>query len=128
MFGTTPMHPVLPAIDLERAKRWYAEKFELEPLNVTEFGDLEYETGGGMFLVYQSEFAGSNKASTAGFKLADFDATISRLRSNGVVFEYADFGEYGATVDGVITSPDGEHKAAWFKDSEGNTFALSSGG
>ncbi len=30
----------------------------------------------------------------------------------------------GATVDGVITTPDGQ-KAAWFKDSEGNTFALS---
>jgi hypothetical protein len=30
----------------------------------------------------------------------------------------------GSTVDGVISSPDGE-KAAWFKDSEGNILALS---
>ncbi len=128
MFGNTPMHPVLPAADLERAKRWYAEKLGLEPVNVTEFGDLEYETGGGPFIVYQSEFAGTNKASAAGFKLADFDATIAGLRANGVVFDHVDFGDYGATVDGVIASPDGKHKAAWFKDSEGNSFALSSGG
>lgn len=49
---------------------------------------------------------------------------VAWLRSNGVVFEHVDFGEMGATVDGVITTSDGQ-KAAWFKDNEGNTFALS---
>jgi hypothetical protein len=40
------------------------------------------------------------------------------------VFEHVDFGEMGATAEGVITTPAGQ-KAAWFTDSEGNTFALS---
>ena len=31
MFGNVPLHPVLPASDLERAKRWYSEKLGLEP-------------------------------------------------------------------------------------------------
>jgi hypothetical protein len=42
-----------------------------------------------------------------------------------VAFEEVDFGEMGKTVDGVITSPDGTMKAAWFKDSEGNILSVS---
>jgi hypothetical protein len=31
-------------------------------------------------------------------------------------------------VDGVIASPDGKEKSAWFKDSEGNILSLSTSG
>jgi len=41
------------------------------------------------------------------------------------VFEEVDFGEFGSTVDGVITMPGSNDKAAWFKDSEGNILSLS---
>lgn len=119
-----PLHAVLPASDIERARRWYAEKLGLEPVSTNPFGDLRYESGGAHFLVYQSELAGTNQATAAGFSLEDFDQFVDFLRSNGVAFEHVDFGEMGATVDGVITTPDGR-KAAWFKDSEGNIFALS---
>jgi hypothetical protein len=47
------------------------------------------------------------------------------LRANGVVFEHVDFGEFGSTVDGVMSMPDSSDKAAWFKDSEGNILSLS---
>ena len=125
MFGNTPMHPVLAASDLERAKRWYADKLGLEPVEEDEYGGLQYETGGGTFLVYLSEFAGTNRATAAGFRVEDFDGAISTLRANGVEFEDVDFGEFGSTVDGVISMPDGNDKAAWFKDSEGNILSLS---
>ncbi|MBW3619120.1 MAG: VOC family protein [Actinobacteria bacterium] len=124
MIANTPIHAVLPASDLERARRWYAEKLGLEPVETTPFGDLRYRAGGVEFLLYPSELAGTNKATAAGFRLEDFDGVVAFLRSNGVAFEHVDFGEMGATVDGVISMPDGQ-KAAWFKDSEGNTFALS---
>lgn len=125
MFGTTPMHPVLAASDLERAKQWYAEKLGLDPVEEDEYGGLQYETGGGTFLVYLSEFAGTNQATAAGFRVEDFDAAITELRSRGVAFEEVDFGEFGSTVDGVISMPDSNDKAAWFKDSEGNILSLS---
>jgi len=125
MFGNTPMHPVLAASDLERAKRWYAEKLGLEPVEEDEYGGLQYETGGSTFLVYLSQFAGTNQATAAGFRVDDFDAAVSTLRANGVEFEDVDFGELGASVAGVVTSPDGKDKAAWFKDSEGNILSLS---
>ncbi len=124
MFGNVPMYPVLPASDLERAKRWYSEKLGLNAVKEDEYGGVEYETGGGRFLVYLSEFAGTNKATAAGFLVENFDEAVAGLRSSGVVFEEVDFGEFGSTVDGVIETPDGD-KAAWFKDSEGNILSLS---
>lgn len=128
MFQNVPLHAVLPASDLERAKQWYSEKLGLEPVSEDEYGGAEYEAGGSSFLVYQSEFAGTNRATAAGFQVDDFDSAVADLRSKGVVFEDVDFGEMGATVDGVITTPDGKDKAAWFKDSEGNILSLSTMG
>lgn len=124
MIANTPMQPVLPASDLERARRWYSEKLGLDPISTSPFGDLRYQSGGVDFIVYESSLAGTNQASAAGFVLEDFDEGVEELRSAGVEFEHVDFGGLGATVDGVITTPDGQ-KAAWFKDSEGNIFALS---
>ena len=74
-------------------------------------------------MLYPSAFAGTNQATAAGFMVDDFDATVAELRSNGVVFEEYDLGEGMATIDGVITLPDG-NKGAWFKDSEGNILGL----
>jgi len=125
MYGNTALHPVLPASDLDRAKRWYSEKLGIEPVREDEYGGAEYEVGGAMFLIYRSEFAGTNKATAAGFRVDDFDATVAELRSAGVVFEDVDFGEFGSTVDGVLTMPGSTDKAAWFKDSEGNILSLS---
>jgi catechol 2,3-dioxygenase-like lactoylglutathione lyase family enzyme len=125
MFGNAALHPALPASDIERAKRWYSEKLGLEPVSEDSYGGVQYEYGGGTFLVYQSEFAGTNKATAAGFRVEDFDTAIAGLRSRGVVFEEVDFGEFGSTVDGVISMPGGNDKAAWFKDSEGNILSLS---
>ena len=47
---------------------------------------------------------------------------MAQLRARGVVFEEYDFGAV-RTVDGLVDF--GAAKAAWFKDSEGNTFELS---
>jgi catechol 2,3-dioxygenase-like lactoylglutathione lyase family enzyme len=124
VIANIPIQAVLPASDIERARSWYSEKLGLEPISINPFGDLQYKTGGVEFLVYQTELAGTNQATAAGFRLENFDEVIAFLRSNGVAFEHVDFGEMGATINGVITTPDGQ-KAAWFKDSEGNTFALS---
>jgi len=128
MFGNVPIRPSFPASDLERAKRWYSEKLHLAPVRELEYGDVEYETGGVRFLLYQTALAGTNEATAASFVVDEFDDVITALRSNGVVFEDVDFGEFGATVDGVIASPDGTNKSAWFKDSEGNILSVTTNG
>ena len=128
MFEDVPIRLSFPASDLERAKRWYSEKLGLDPVRELDYGDVEYETGGVRFLIYQTELAGTNEATAASFVVDDFDEVIVSLRTSGVVFEHVDFGEFGATVDGVIESPDGSNKSAWFKDSEGNILSLTTNG
>lgn len=113
----------LPALDIERARSWYAEKLGIEPVDSTPDGSLFYDVGGSMVMVYPSAFAGTNQATAAGLVVKDFDAAAAELRSNGVTFEDYDFGEEFRTVDGVMTAPDGT-KGAWFKDSEGNILGV----
>jgi catechol 2,3-dioxygenase-like lactoylglutathione lyase family enzyme len=118
-----PMIATLPAADMPRAKEWYRDKLGMKPVEESPMGEAMYETGGSRFMLYPSAFAGTNQATSAGFEVDDFDATVAELRSNGVVFEEYDLGEGMATFDGVITLPDGR-KGAWFKDSEGNILGL----
>jgi predicted enzyme related to lactoylglutathione lyase len=114
----------LPASDLDRARSWYEAKLGLTPESESQEGTLIYmqsESSG--FMVYASEFAGTNQATSAGLAVADVEATVAELRARGVIFEEYDMGEDFRTVDGIVTSADGR-KAAWFKDSEGNILGL----
>jgi predicted enzyme related to lactoylglutathione lyase len=113
----------LPASDLERAKAWYAEVLQLEPSETTEDGSFIYEVGGSFFMVYASQFAGTNQATAAAISVDDVDAAVTDLKARGAVFENYDFGEDFRTVDGILTSPSGR-KMAWLKDSEGNILGV----
>jgi predicted enzyme related to lactoylglutathione lyase len=113
----------LPATDLERAKAWYAKVLQLEPVDLTEAGSAWYETDGTRFLLYQSQFAGTNQATAVAIEVADVEAAVAELRARGAVFEDYDDGDELRTVDGIFVSPGGQ-KLAWLKDSEGNILAL----
>lgn len=115
----------LPASDLERAKAWYASVLQLEPTEITEDGSALYRLDDGAFMLYHSQFAGSNKATAAALAVDDVEATVAELRSRGAVFEDYDFGDDFRTVEGILTSPSGR-KMAWLKDSEGNILGVAS--
>jgi catechol 2,3-dioxygenase-like lactoylglutathione lyase family enzyme len=109
--------------DMSRARSFYEDKLGLES-NQASDEMAAYECGGGTGLfVYVSEHAGSNKATLAGFEVSDFDATRAELSDKGVEFERYD-DESGVTTneDGVFEGPG--FRAAWFKDPDGNTFAI----
>ncbi len=118
MFDSVQFRVTLPAADMGRAKAWYEEKLGLRPVEEDEFDGAWYETGETPFLLYPSEFAGTNQATAASFSFEDFDTAVASLRSRGVVFDEFDYEDF-KTVDGVLTLPDGR-KGAWFRDSEGN--------
>jgi predicted enzyme related to lactoylglutathione lyase len=125
MLSEAPVAPALPASDFERAKAFYRETLELSVAE-EEPGAVTFACGQGTaLLVYPSEFAGTNKATAAGFRVGDLDAVMARLRDRGVVFEDYDLPEL-KTVDGVATF-DGT-KVAFFKDTEGNILALTEPG
>ena len=130
------IYPELPASDIQRARRWYAERLGLEPVlaggqpiapgsPIDAETELFYDTGTARFGVYSSAHAGRNLATAARLVVEDFDLARAELSVRGVVFEDYDLGPEFRTVDGVLVSPDGE-KTSWFKDSEGNILALGS--
>ncbi len=122
MLRRFPIHANVAASDIGRARAWYAEKLELEP-DLDEDG-LWYRFADGTWLhVYPTEAAGTAKNTQAGWSVTGIEDVMAEMRARGVVFEEYDFGEGFKTVDGLLTMPGG--KAAWFLDSEGNTFELS---
>lgn len=113
----------LPASDIERAKEWYGRVLRIEPVETSEDGSHWFELDGTRFLIYASQFAGTNQATAAGIEVDDVEAAVTELRSRGAVFEEYDFGEDFRTVDGILTTPAGT-KLAWLKDSEGNILGI----
>ncbi len=120
----SPMTPSLPAHDIERAKRWYAEKLGLTPsMDLGPAGQL-YQSGGTNWLVYETPSAGTGKHTLGGWVVPDIDAAMQELRAKGVKFEDYDLGDQGPTTEnGVARDPQGG-AVAWFTDSEGNILVI----
>ena len=118
----------LPAKDLDRARKFYAEKLGLEPVEEIP-GGLRYECGGGVFALFTSAGSASGTHTQMGWEVEDLESTVTALRARGVVFE-----EYDApglkTVNGVADiagnypSKGVGERGAWFRDSEGNLLGL----
>lgn len=113
----------LPASDIERAKDWYSRVLQIEPVETTEDGSYWFDLGGVRFLIYASQFAGTNQATAAAIAVDDVEAAVADFRSRGAVFEEYDLGDDFRTVDAILTTPAGT-RLAWMKDSEGNILGI----
>jgi predicted enzyme related to lactoylglutathione lyase len=122
MLPRSPVSAQLPASDFERAKKFYQETLGFTIAQ--EFGGgARFDAGNGTFFwVYPSEFAGTNKATAAGFDVDDVDNAVEELSGKGITFEQFDL-PYGKTDERGIADF-GEWKGAFFKDSEGNILAV----
>ena len=120
MLSDFPAYPVVPAADMVRARRFYEETLGFIPIMDTP-GGIAYRAKDSMLFVYPSEFAGTNKATAAGFTVVDIAATVAELKGRGVRFEEYDMGEF-KTVGGIAETPGA--LGAWFKDTEGNIISL----
>jgi predicted enzyme related to lactoylglutathione lyase len=124
MLQNSPMYAYIPAADLSRARNFYEKKVGFKPGKEIAGGvSYEFGKGTGCFL-YPTPNAGSSKASQAFWQVDDVEREVAELKARGVTFE-----EYDSpgmkTVNSILTA--GGAKAAWFKDSEGNTMALIQG-
>lgn len=119
----------LPAQDLERARRFYAEKLGLEPVEERP-GGLRYRCGDSYFVVFQSTGAASGTHTQMGWEVDDIEATVAALRARGVVFE--DYDLPGLVTVNGIAEVEGNYpskggvgeKGGWFRDSEGNLLGI----
>ena len=115
MLANSPITPTIPVVDLDRAKRFYETTLGLKPVpanNDNTSGIATFECG-----------KGTSKAdhTVAIFEVSDTEEEVNALRGKGVVFEEYDMPEI-KTKNGIATH--GPHKAAWFKDSEGNILCI----
>ncbi len=77
-------------------------------------------------LVYLSpEHAGHNSATLGAWQADDLDSEMAALRDSGITFERYDQPGFHSDEQGVVDM-DG-FRAAWFKDPDGNTFAVGNG-
>ena len=86
---------------------------------------LAYRSGDSRVLVYESEYAGTNKATAVTWAVGnDLEQVVAALKEKGVNFEHYDFP--GGTRQGDIHVM-GNTKAAWLTDPDGNILALVNG-
>jgi predicted enzyme related to lactoylglutathione lyase len=118
----------LPAQDLDRARRFYAEKLGLEPSEERP-GGLLYRCASGEFGLFASEGTSPGTFTQMGFEVDDVDDVDAELKARGVVFEEVDVPGL-TTVDGIADiagnypSKGTADRAAWFRDSEGNMLGV----
>jgi catechol 2,3-dioxygenase-like lactoylglutathione lyase family enzyme len=109
--------------DMARAKEFYEGKLGLSPVGAQADGSEIYASGGEASLhVYPSPaHAGKSTATLVTWYVDDVERVVDELSSNGVTFEHYE----GLTADEKGISPRaGGGKVAWFRDPDGNTFAV----
>ena len=114
---------LLAVSDLDRAKRFYEHQLGLVPGEVEEEA-VRYPCADGTEIgVYLSpENAGKSPATLAGWFVDDLEQTMDELASRGVAFEQYD--QLGLKTDERGVFDAGRFRAAWIKDPDGNTMAL----
>jgi len=118
----------LPARDLNRARRFYAEQLGLEPSEERP-GGLLYRCGGAEFALFLSTGSSPGTFTQMAWNVDDLDATVAELKARGVEFEEVDVPGL-KTVDGIAQvagnypSKGTGEQAAWFRDSEGNLIGV----
>jgi catechol 2,3-dioxygenase-like lactoylglutathione lyase family enzyme len=121
MLNEHPVHATIPCADFERAKAWYREKLGMTPTE-EDLGGAYYQCGDGTsFGLFPTPYAGTAKNTQMEWSVPDIAATVAELRGNGVSFERFDMPDVEWDGDIAVMGP---FKAAWMKDSEGNTLGI----
>jgi catechol 2,3-dioxygenase-like lactoylglutathione lyase family enzyme len=109
--------------DMAPAREFYEGKLGLSAVRAQADGSQIYASGGDASLhVYPSPaHAGRSTATLVTWYVDDVERVVDELSSMGVTFEHYE----GLTTDEKGISPRaGGGKVAWFKDPDGNTFAV----
>jgi catechol 2,3-dioxygenase-like lactoylglutathione lyase family enzyme len=117
------LNPSIAVADMARARDFYEGKLGLVAARAGADGSRIYEVAGEPSLhVYPSPaHAGESNATLATWYVDDVERVVGELSSNGVTFEH--YPEVTTDEKGISPRAGGG-KVAWFKDPDGNTFAV----
>ena len=107
--------------NLKSAMKFYEGGLGFKAVHTEGDQAITYKSGKSQFLVYSSQFAGTNKATAATWSVADVESVVKELKAKGIAFEHYDFP--GVTRKGDVHIA-GNLKNAWFKDPDGNILAI----
>ena len=104
--------------DIDAAKNFYGKVLGLKKCKEMGGGVAVYGSGNSTMVVYKSEFAGTNKATSATWGVGDeFESIVKSLKNESVIFEHYNLPGLSRQGDTYVS---GDFKAAWFKDPDGN--------
>lgn len=121
--GDHTVEAAMAVSDLGRAKRFYEDQLGLVPGEEDDQG-VRYPCaeGTGIFVYLSPQNAGRSSATLAGWFVDDLDRTMEELGGRGVTFERYDQPGLKTDERGVFDA--GRFRAAWVKDPDGNTMAI----
>jgi catechol 2,3-dioxygenase-like lactoylglutathione lyase family enzyme len=123
MLSDSQVVATIPVSDANRAKEFYHDKLGLTQTEERP-GAVSYKSGGFTLFVYESDQAGTNRATAATWITSDVDGAVKQLKDRGVAFERYD-NLPGLVMNGDIhTDKEGQTKVAWFKDPDGNILSI----
>jgi catechol-2,3-dioxygenase len=110
---------------LSAARMFYERTLGLTPSAEQDSTVATYKSGSSTIVVYESKYAGTNRATAATWSVGDeLDDIVANLKKSGVTFEHYDMP--GGRREGDIHLF-GDFKAAWFKDPDGNILHIHNG-
>lgn len=122
MLGKTDALATIAVRNIEVARAFYEDKLGLTPLAEDEPGVAAYRSGRSTVLVYESEFAGTNKSTAATWTVSgDVQDAVDALREKGLSFEHYDLPDTTREGDVHVS---GHVRVAWLKDPDGNVLSL----
>jgi catechol 2,3-dioxygenase-like lactoylglutathione lyase family enzyme len=108
--------------DLEIAKRFYQDVLGLQLIDSGLPDVFIFESGNSKIIVYKSQYAGTNKATSMTWIVGDnIEEVVQALKAKGITFEHYDIPNTKLEGDIYV---DGKMKVAWFKDPDGNILNL----
>lgn len=125
MLGNKDAAANIAVRNLETARKFYEGTLGLKQVGAEGNELIAYQSGNSTLLVYRSDYAGTNKATTATWTVGeDLEGIARGLKAKGVKFEHYDMP--GLTRNGDVHVA-GNMKVAWFRDPDGNILCIVSG-
>jgi len=121
MLGDNDAIATIAVKNVEVARDFYVGKLGLKQEPSEEPVVLVCKSGNSVIFIYESQYAGTNKATSCTWAVDDVQEVVQALKSKGIVFEHYDLPN--TTREGDVHVA-GKTKVAWFKDPDGNILSL----
>lgn len=113
---------ILPAVDMDRAKRFYERSLGLTLGDESSSGVFFLCEDGSRVFLYPKEAGNKAEHTQVGWEVADIDEAVAELSGRGVRFERWEIPDVSVS-DANIYEFDNA-RSAFFRDSEGNILSL----